>query len=238
MKENVFYLYIQMSSSVVSRKSFEIFLYKHKLNEKSLIDILDKISPKTLDGLMKDLNCESVAKETIYVFSDGNVKNNGKTNAKGGYSIYFPDNEFNQFNKTRLVTTDPTNNKVELTGIKTIVKTINENINIFNKKEVVVCTDSQYSIKCVTLWYKSWLKNNWKNAKGEPVKNKELIESILNFMEKIAEGGCHVKFKHVFGHTKEPKDKTSMEWFLWNGNNIVDTNINKLLEKAEELKLN
>lgn len=187
-----------------------------------------------MKNIMNDFKVEQ--KKIIYAFSDGNCRGNGTKNAQAGYSVYFPDPEFSQFNKTRLIATDPTNNKVELTGIKTIVKTINENTEMFKNNEVVVCTDSQYSIKCVTLWYKSWLKNNWKTSKGEPVKNKELIENILRLLEENTDSGCQIRFKHVFGHTKEPTDKSSLEWFLWNGNDKVDTNINKLLEKAKKLK--
>lgn len=28
----------------------------------------------------------------LYIFSDGNVKNNGKKNSKGDYSVYFGEN--------------------------------------------------------------------------------------------------------------------------------------------------
>lgn len=216
------------------KKLFEAFLYKNKLNEQSLIDIINQLSTSTMENIMNDFKVDQ--KRIIYAFSDGNCRGNGTKKAQGGYSVYFADTEFSQFNKTRLVTNDPTNNKVELSGINTIVKTIRENTEMFRKNEVIVYTDSQYSIKCVTLWYKSWLKNNWKNSKGEPVKNKELIENIIRLIEENTEAGCHIKFKHVFGHTKEPNNKSSFEYFLWLGNNIVDTNINKLLEKAKELK--
>jgi ribonuclease HI len=44
---------------------------------------------------------------------------------------------------------------------------------------VVIYSDSAYSISCLTLWHKSWERNNWMNPLGEPIKNKELIQEIL-----------------------------------------------------------
>ena len=57
-------------------------------------------------------------------------------------------------------------------------------------------TDSKYSIGCCTIWYKKWLTNGWKNSKGEPVANKELIMDILDILK-----DKNVEFHHVFGHT-------------------------------------
>ena len=208
------------------RKIFEVFLYKNKLNQTNLIDITSKLSNTTIENLMKDLGIPH-QEEIVYVFSDGNCRNNGRKNAKAGYSIYFPDNRYTQFNKTRLVVTEPTNNKAELSGIKAIFKTIDTNRELFQDKQVIICTDSQYSINCIVKWSSNWMKNNWLNCKKEPVKNKELIQSILELKQNIENV---VTFKHVFSHTQEPQDKTSLEYFFWYGNNMVDTNINKLFD--------
>ena len=146
--------------------------------------------------------------------------------------MFFPadvDSQYYKFNKTRLVGTSPTNNKAELSGIKYIFKTILENQNIFKDKKNIICTDSMYSINCIDKWSKSWSKNGWKNSKGQEVKNKELIQDILNFKESIDEN-IKINFKHVASHTKEPLDKTSLEYRIWLGNYIVDSNINKMLE--------
>lgn len=172
---------------------------------------------------------EGVKKKQLYIFSDGNVKNNGKKNSRGGYSIYFGENEpYCSFNKTRLDESEPTNNKLELLGIKNIYKTIYKNQDIFKNTDNIICTDSQYSISCLTKWCDNWIKNNWKNSKNEEVKNKELIQSILIMKDVIPED-IKITFKHVYGHTKEPKDKDSLEYKLWCGNNKVDTDINKML---------
>lgn len=167
----------------------------------------------------------------LYIFSDGNCKSNGKKNARGGYSVYFgKELPFLQFNMTSLggVTHIPTNNIMELNSILYIFKTLSENLSLFKDINIVIVSDSQYSINAITKWSDNWIKNGWKNSKGEEVKNKELIQEILELKNKTS---GNVKFKHVFSHLKEPKNKESLEWFIWNGNNIVDTNINKMLHE-------
>lgn len=215
-----------------SRKSFEIFVYKNKLNTKTLIDILPQLSSKTIEFINKDLNINTDVSD-FYIFSDGGCRSNGKRNAKAGYSVFFTDDQdspFYNFNTTRLVVTDPTNNKAELSGIKCIFKTINENLDLFKNRNIIICTDSMYSINCLEKWYKSWIKNNWKNSKGEDVKNQDLIKQILEYKTNIDKNDIKTKLKHVFSHITEPSDKTSLQWKLFNGNRIVDVNINKILD--------
>lgn len=167
----------------------------------------------------------------LYIFSDGNVKSNGKKNSKGGYSVYFGESlPFSQFNTTVIDKFQPTNNKMELSAIKYIFKTLCENLEVFKDINIVIISDSQYSINAITKWSDNWIKNGWKNSKKQEVKNKELIQDILKLKNKTSD---NLEFKHVFSHQKEPKDKDSLEWFTWNGNNIVDTNINKMLEIIE-----
>lgn len=44
---------------------------------------------------------------------------------------------------------------------------------------VKIMSDSQYTINCITKWRFGWEKKNWVNSKGEPVKNKELIQELI-----------------------------------------------------------
>lgn len=214
-------------------QQLQLFLYKNKLNESSIMDLLPKFSSTTIKHIINDLGIIEPPKESneLYIFSDGNCKGNGKKHAKAGYSVFFTDEEespFYKLNKTRLVVSEPTNNKAELSGIKYIFKTIRDNQDIFKDKKNIICTDSMYSINCIEKWSKSWIKNGWKNSKGEEVKNKELIQEILDLKQQINQD-MKIVFKHVMGHTVEPLDKNSLEWKLWYGNNKVDSNINELL---------
>lgn len=172
----------------------------------------------------------------LYIFSDGNVKDNGKKNSRGGYSVYFGENElFSQFNTTVIETNQPTNNQMELSGILYIFKTLSENAEIFKDINIVIVTDSMYSIKCIDTWSKAWVKNGWKNSKKQEVKNKELIQEILDFKYQVnVKNQCITKFRHTFSHQQEPNEYSSIEWKLWFGNWKVDDNINKLLEQVSK----
>lgn len=221
-----------------SRKDFEIFLYRNKLNQKSLMDIVGSLRNTTIASILNDLQQEQEPLEndpnTIYVFTDGGCSKNGKADSKAGYSVLFSideDSTLSEFNTTRLVVKEPTNNKAELSAIRYVFKIVLEKIDLFKNKTIIICTDSMYSINCIDKWSKGWVKNNWKNAKGEDVKNQDVIKNILKLRDDInnSNKNIQISFNHVFSHTQEPSDTTSLKYFLWNGNNIVDENIKKIL---------
>jgi ribonuclease HI len=86
-----------------------------------------------------------------------------------------------------------TNNKMELTAILEGLKASPTSV------KVRVFTDSEYAIKALTVWWKSWMKNDWKTAGGAPAANVELIKAIIEEMRvrKVA-------FEWVRGHAGTP----------------------------------
>jgi ribonuclease HI len=231
---------------MATKKDFEIFLYKNKINSKTLIDILPQLSSKTISNLYNDLEqlrikvdeCKSknTDKNTdkLCIFTDGGAYRNGKPDCKAAYSVLFTEESESimyKFNTTRMITKDPSNNKAELSAIKYVYKIIYENADVFENKKIVICSDSEYSINCITKWSSNWIKNDWRNSKGECVKNQDIIKKILDYEKTIRESGknIEIEFKHVFSHTQEPDDKNSQAYFLWYGNNYVDKNIGKIL---------
>jgi len=46
-------------------------------------------------------------------------------------------------------------------------------------QHIVIYSDSDYSIKALTVWHKNWARNNWMTPLGAPVKNQEIIKRIL-----------------------------------------------------------
>jgi ribonuclease HI len=219
---------------MTSRKDFEIFLYKNKLNDVTLIEVLEKLTTKTIEMLQKDLNTQEVSlrdDENVFVFTDGNCKNNGKSKSRGGYGVYFTNNEdsiFHKLNTARLVIKEPTNQKAELMAIEKLFEIMNDKKELFGReKMVIVCTDSMYSINCIEKWSKNWLRNNWKTAKGEDVKNAEIIKNILDLKNKCV---CKINFRHIRSHMSPPANKETLEYILWEGNYNVDRMINELLK--------
>ena len=55
-----------------------------------------------------------------------------------------------------------------------------------------------YSINSATVWIKTWKQNGWKNSKGQPVANSDIIKKIDKYLLKM---DGKVQFKHVRAHT-------------------------------------
>lgn len=223
----------------MSKKDLELYLFKNKLNETTILDILPKLSSKTIKNIFEDLDKDNVVYEEkndiIYVFTDGNCKKNGKKDAKAGYCVFFTENEdsiYYTLNKSGIITEEPTNQKAELTAMYKLFCIIDENGKLFKNKTINICSDSQYTIKCITEWYKNWEKNGYKTSKNEDVKNSNIIKKIVKLKNTIIESNkenIKINFKHVFSHTVEPKTKDTLEHYIWKGNKICDELINELI---------
>ena len=127
--------------------------------------------------------------KNIIIYTDGACSNNGKKNAKAGIGIYIE----NMYDISEKLLGKQTNQRAELYAILKALQIININ----NYHNIIIYTDSQYSINCITKWIKNWIRNNWLDQKNKPVKNKDLIESIYN----ICKTNSHIIFKHVLAHT-------------------------------------
>ena len=68
-----------------------------------------------------------------------------------------------------------TNNIMELTAVI-------EGLKILKRPcKVQVYSDSAYVVNAFTQkWIYGWMKKNWRNASGDPVKNKELWQELYN----------------------------------------------------------
>ena len=70
---------------------------------------------------------------------------------------------------------DTTNNIMELTAVIEALKLLKRPC------KVSLYSDSAYVVNAFNQkWIYGWLKNNWKNASKEPVKNKELWQELYN----------------------------------------------------------
>jgi ribonuclease HI len=70
-------------------------------------------------------------------------------------------------------------------------------------RDVLIYTDSNYAIKCCTEWFQKWRRNDWKNAAGKAVENKDLIEPIINQIEIRSLAKAKTEFKWVKGHLND-----------------------------------
>lgn len=86
---------------------------------------------------------------------------------------------------------DTTNNVMELTAVIEGLKLLKYPC------EVELYSDSAYVVNAFKQgWIYNWVKNNWKTANKEPVKNQELWQELYD-LTKIH----NVKFNKVKGHS-------------------------------------
>ena len=196
---------------------------------------MDKIHKLTLnikssqysDELNYNVSGWNVIDNEIYIFTDGSSRKS-KDYFNSGIGVYIGyqcTNIKEQYN-------NKTNNQCELMAMdyafKLIVRYYRE-LSQMNKV-IKIVSDSEYSIKACSVWLKSWKTNNWKTAKGEDVKNKELIESIDGSMMRIKvinsklEGDNKIKVKliHVNSHQPCPDSNDKLAFSIWFGNYVAD----------------
>lgn len=206
----------------------QMLLVKRKLHTKRTTDILELLSNDTLEHLKRDLlntsnrqtmdlNIFDPNTKRLYVFTDGACSNNGKVGAKASWAFVCDDPRIG--NGSSLVTDSPTNQKAELTAIFKALERVNDFQHGFENEQIVICTDSMYSINCLTKWVKSWETNNWKTKNNKDVKNKIIIQDIIRLMRSIK---LPIDFKHVFSHLQEPNHQNQYEHMIWHGNDRAD----------------
>lgn len=156
----------------------------------------------------------------IEIYTDGACSNNGADGAVGGYAWMSEDEEgIYGFGYGRDVSV--TNNQMELVAIISAIKEILQTKDKYKflTERIVIYTDSAYVCNCFqNKWYENWEKNGWKNAKKEPVKNKELWMVLLDLYDKY-----NIVFEKVKGHSDDEK------------NNIVDLLARTAAERPVQL---
>ena len=90
----------------------------------------------------------------------------------------------------------PTNNRMELMAAIMALETLSEGC------AVVLHTDSQYVRQGITEWIPGWIRRGWRNAAGQPVKNRDLWERL--------HAACHrhrIDWRWVKGHSGDPDNE-------------------------------
>jgi ribonuclease HI len=142
------------------------------------------------------------------VFTDGACSGNGRKDAKAGYAVWFPEHP-EWSTSARVPDAEPqTNQRSELSAIFHAVSIL-ESKGAFNE-DLVVYTDSEYSIKCLTEWMPGWVSRGWKTTMGKDVLHRDLIEGIASRLSKFKH-----RFHHVRAHTGGADDLSKQ-------NDVVD----------------
>lgn len=139
---------------------------------------------------------------TYFIFTDGSqirAPNTYKSlSVAWAYVIKLRDGSVIHQNHGALQQCD-TNQRAELFAIYRALRWCDDHLPTprnQSKLDIVVYTDSEYSLKCFTLWIHAWKKNNWKNAKKQDVKHRDIIEPCESLIKKYG-----VKIHHIKSHT-------------------------------------
>ncbi|OMJ07827.1 Ribonuclease H1 [Smittium culicis] len=152
---------------------------------------VSKISPKLT---------QTNVNEPLIVYTDGSCRGNGKADSRAGIGVFFGDNDIR--NVSERLNGKQTNNRAELSAViralEMVIKYDTDTKLAKVPRRVVINTDSQYVINCMTKWLFNWAANGWKTSKGSSVQNKDLVEKIHDL---ILEREGQVIFKHVIAHS-------------------------------------
>ena len=180
------------------------------------------------DDLNYNINGWTNINNEIYIFTDGSSRKS-KTNDdfNCGIGVFLG---FACTNIKEQYTDNKTNNQCELMALdysfKLIIRYYRELIDI--NKTIKIVSDSEYSIKSISVWLATWKKNNWKTKSNEDVKNRNIIESIDASMQriklinsKINDKKIKVKLIHVNSHQQMDRSN-KVNFDIWVGNLCAD----------------
>ena len=127
--------------------------------------------------------------EKVMIYTDGACSGNPGPGGWGAILMY-------QENKKEITggKKDTTNNIMELTAVVEALKLLKYPC------EVDLYSDSAYVVNAFRQgWIDSWVKNNWKTAGKEPVKNQEIWKELYALTKTHK-----VQFHKVKGHSDNP----------------------------------
>lgn len=159
--------------------------------------------------------------QIVNIYTDGSCRGNGKGKNQGGWAALIDING-KQYTIGKHID-NTTNNRMELMAvlqgylcaIRCLPLEDNLSDYTFN-----IYTDSAYIHNCYKQkWYVNWEKNNWLNAKKQPVKNKDLWYDIIELFKLD-----NVNFYKVTGHSgdkfNEIVDKMAVNFAINGGKDV------------------
>ena len=129
--------------------------------------------------------------KTVEIFTDGGCKGNP---GPGGYGCIIKQN--GDILEIKGGHPQTTNNIMEMTAAIVALKQIQDPC------EIKLTTDSQYVVKGMTEWMKGWIRNGWKTASRQPVKNQELWQELHELNQRHT-----ITWIWVKGHNGHPENE-------------------------------
>lgn len=141
----------------------------------------------------------------MLIFTDGACLNNGKPNPKGSWAFVHGPGLTGQpalIASGRLENEGPfgdpsvqSNNRAELRAVIAALRFRDWTSDGFNT--VIIANDSEYVTTGATEWARSWMRNGWRTASNEDVKNKDLWGMLLGEVERRYDEGLSIQFWRI-----------------------------------------
>ncbi|MDJ0621037.1 MAG: ribonuclease HI [Calothrix sp. MO_192.B10] len=121
------------------------------------------------------------------IYTDGACTGNPGPGGWGAV-IYFSDGSIHEMGESCAQTT---NNRMEMQAAIAALQYLQTS---GQKEPIILYTDSEYLINCVTKWVKGWKAKGWKKADGKPVLNQDLLVILDGLNSR------QIKWQYVRGH--------------------------------------
>lgn len=95
-----------------------------------------------------------------------------------------------------------TNNRMELTAVIRALGKVKEEVTSRSPVHVELYTDSQYVRNGITVWMKNWVRNGWRTAGKQPVKNQDLWMELSRLNDSLS-----VEWHWLKGHAGNPMNE-------------------------------
>ena len=145
---------------------------------------------------------DSASGPEVVIYADGACSGNP---GPGGWGAVLRCPEQKLVKRMSGAEPETTNNRMELTGVIQGLRALK------TPCRVTVVTDSRYVVDAFRAgWLRNWLRNGWKTANKQPVKNSDLWRELMDAM------ALHdVKWQWIRGHAghteNEEADKLAVE---------------------------
>ena len=129
----------------------------------------------------------------IAVYCDGSSRGNP---GNGGYGfVLFDTNDPSRIIYARSAQyPDVTNNRMELLGLLHALDYIED---YYPEEDVVIYSDSAYTVNACNDWMHTWSKNGWINSKKQTVENVDLMKALWDYFRRDF---FHCELRKCAGH--------------------------------------
>jgi ribonuclease HI len=141
------------------------------------------------------MDSEQAAPQAVEIWTDGGCKPNP---GPGGWAAILRYRD--SLRELSGAADDTTNNRMELTAAAEALEALKRPCRI------ILHTDSEYLKNGITRWHTGWVRKNWRNAAGDPVKNMDLWRRVLD-----AAKPHEIDWRWVRGHSGDVMNERADE---------------------------